>query len=281
MKVDRLRGFTLVELLTVIAIILFLVALLMPALSRIRETAKNTKCMSNLRQIAQTTFVYAAENDGMAPNIDNMGGSSTIDPFFTTRSRDSSHPTYSDKYPRNKWFAEYFKDAGFGLMTPVGYCPKGGRLGEIGPNPVSGGITYNNVSYAMNPDLYQDWWLDNHDDNDVTPLTQVKNPGSRAFWLDSNKPGMWPKGGNMSGRHFSHDKKVSSDIPSIGPYVVYQPFGMCNVVFVDCHISPIRIPEEIPDYACRFWRLESNVTGTRQFRCPTGRCDLCDKKVQY
>jgi prepilin-type N-terminal cleavage/methylation domain-containing protein/prepilin-type processing-associated H-X9-DG protein len=63
----NLRAFTLVELLVVIGIIAILVALLLPALNRAREQAKSTQCLSNLRQLAQAVYVYAAQNHGSFP----------------------------------------------------------------------------------------------------------------------------------------------------------------------------------------------------------------------
>ena len=45
------KGFTLIELLVVIAIIAVLLAIIMPALRKVRETAKETICKSNLRNI--------------------------------------------------------------------------------------------------------------------------------------------------------------------------------------------------------------------------------------
>jgi prepilin-type N-terminal cleavage/methylation domain-containing protein/prepilin-type processing-associated H-X9-DG protein len=58
------RGFTLVELLVVIGIIALLIAILMPALSAVREHARRIKCMSNLRQLTAAWIMYANENKG-------------------------------------------------------------------------------------------------------------------------------------------------------------------------------------------------------------------------
>ena len=58
------KGFTLIELLVVIAIIALLMSILMPALQRVRKTAKAVICQSNLHQWGISFSSYAEENNG-------------------------------------------------------------------------------------------------------------------------------------------------------------------------------------------------------------------------
>ncbi len=64
---QRRRGFTLVELLVVIAIIAALAALLLPAVTSAHHAAKRTACLSNLRQVGLAIHSYAADFDGRIP----------------------------------------------------------------------------------------------------------------------------------------------------------------------------------------------------------------------
>ncbi len=63
------RGFTLIELLVVIAIVALLVGLALPALSRARQTARQTICLANLRSIHAIIQQYADAHRGMTPAL--------------------------------------------------------------------------------------------------------------------------------------------------------------------------------------------------------------------
>jgi len=108
----RVKGFTLVELLVVIAVIALLMAILLPVLGRVKRQAKAVVCRSNLRQWGLWFPMYTADND---------------DKFF---GRYYIHPTHTFHY----WttvMRPYYKNCRDVLLCPMAtkFDVEKGRLG--------------------------------------------------------------------------------------------------------------------------------------------------------
>ena len=69
MKKQKSRGFTLIELLVVIAIIAVLMAILMPALQRVRKQARGAVCLAHLKQWGTIWQMYFDDHSGKRPDV--------------------------------------------------------------------------------------------------------------------------------------------------------------------------------------------------------------------
>ncbi len=72
----KTRAFTLIELLTVLAILGALLAIVMPGLSQVREEARRTVCATNQRGIGHAFFLYARTDPAAFPAVSIAAGSS-------------------------------------------------------------------------------------------------------------------------------------------------------------------------------------------------------------
>ena len=66
-KTHVCNGFSLLELLVTIAVMAILTAIIIPVIGLVRNSARTTKSLSNLRQIASAMKMYSSDNNGLYP----------------------------------------------------------------------------------------------------------------------------------------------------------------------------------------------------------------------
>jgi prepilin-type N-terminal cleavage/methylation domain-containing protein len=133
------RAFTLIELLTVIAVIGVLAGILVPVVGRARLSAQTAASTSNLRQLAVATHAYISENRGLVPpatSIDN-----------NTRWHGARGSTSQPFEPSKGWLGPYLGQDGRVKLCPV--------FATFEPSPESfefgaGGYGYN-MAYLGGP----------------------------------------------------------------------------------------------------------------------------------
>jgi len=121
------QGFTLIEMLVVIAIIALLASLLVPAVTSALAQANDTKCKSHLRQLGQGFLQYSVENKGRIP----------------FQQRDSSTTWHVEVAP----YLEGFSNGDFYNMAQEGARPPGVFACPLSENEVRAG---NYSDYGMN-----------------------------------------------------------------------------------------------------------------------------------
>lgn len=107
------RGFTLIELLVVIAIIAILMGILMPALRKVKEVARETACKSNLKNVGLAVAMYLDDFERKIPDTQSSNQHQWFQSNGTTYRRPGSSGTYWGIFYR-----DYIKD-----QTKIFGCP--------------------------------------------------------------------------------------------------------------------------------------------------------------
>ena len=117
------KAFTLIELLVVIAIIAILMAILMPALNRVREQGKRAACLGNMRQLTLTWIMYADDNDDKIVNGEADNGQDGV----------ASTPTGGRHKGEQFWTGDDIADFWAGTSLPELLQKKAIRSGALFP----------------------------------------------------------------------------------------------------------------------------------------------------
>jgi prepilin-type N-terminal cleavage/methylation domain-containing protein len=166
------RAFTLIELLVVIAIIAILAALLLPSLSRARQTAQGSSCLNNLRQWGFATQMFAGDNQDFLPKDGTPNGTSVSEGWYNDLPRVLGLPCYREM----PWRTNALIDPGRSLWI----CPSNPRRSN-GNNlfhyclneHVNGLGTGNQVKLTSLPRPAQTVWL--FDNGKLAAVAQQNN----------------------------------------------------------------------------------------------------------
>ncbi len=118
----RRSGFTLIELLVVIAIIAILASLLLPALSKAKQRAHSTQCMSNNKQLVLAWTMCADESAGMLPVNQDPSGDAVGTRIFSPLSWAAGKLDWTTSSVNTNPF--YFMDAKYASMGIYSGSPK-------------------------------------------------------------------------------------------------------------------------------------------------------------
>jgi len=221
---NKRRGFTLIELLVVIAIIAVLMAILMPALQRVKEQARTISCRNNLRQYGIAERIYLDDFEGNFPNS-----------WFWLYSDGGN---YQREDPPDGPLWPYIKDKDINLCTSFRTIGK-----SMGLDP--------RYSYGTNGYLGAGGWFDNDGNSDTNVAkneSEIKQPANIFSFSEEN---LWTISGLSS--FTLNDNGLYIDPPpgTRDCFATYHSApggdlekGSANLVFVDGHTGMIKAEDQ-------------------------------------
>jgi len=227
------QAFTLIELLVVIAILAILMAILTPALQRVREQAKEMACRSNLHQFALAQVMYVDDSDGrfVIPATCLVG--LKREPEYC-RWHNPAEPARGPFWP-------YIPAEKVRLCPSFQVLSKSEGAKHPGHDPKIPIIPY--FSYSMNGLLGMDKVSDGtgaHKDNGAPKLADVTRHHAQVFMFSEEN--MWARGGDES---VLNDNALMPNFRDWfgtfhGTNANNRNGGTVNAGFVDGHVQEVK-----------------------------------------
>lgn len=231
------NGFTLIELIVVIAIISLLVALLLPALSRARKAAYGVECLGRERQLAVAAFAYHADHGyypvnsrtHLGPGIPSMDFIKQLGPYTHP-----GQPQY-DRHENTIWTPPNTARVNFYLCPGGEYYPVSpGNMSEVRKRALY--LTDRRVTnYVVNPFFgYR---------NFTSP--EFYGPKKEVIDPNSNVPLMGEAKDDSS---WGGDYFPTVMLPILGRAGFYPHLSeTTNIVFLDGHAANVGTYDEVVD----------------------------------
>lgn len=241
MTKPSVAGFTLVEMLLVVALIAILAALSFPVLGRVKESLNASRCVSNLKNIGVAVQQYTADNQGRFPTSRlqyrmDEGGNKTTVPFLPDVFLSSKILTVSD----------------YASPSSVWWCP-----GDV-ERPAN----IRKHSYGHNQRLGGDYattqtW-DGKPNSSFDPsyayIHAVRKPLSQIIYLidyvDTGDAGKWSSA--VVATRWPMRKGSQKDAPLAARIDFERHAGVANALFLDGSVRPQRF-EDLVDSEGKFF----------------------------
>jgi prepilin-type N-terminal cleavage/methylation domain-containing protein/prepilin-type processing-associated H-X9-DG protein len=169
------QGFTLIELLVVIAIIAVLIALLVPAVQKVRESASRTQCLNNLKQIALAGLNYHDTFRSFPPGVGPQPFASSWQALILPYLEQGN--TFN-KFDTTTNVLSVVNAAGRDQEIPVYLCPSDPSSG-VSVDPITG-VPYGRCNYFGNMGTNA-WW------REKAGAGQVKDPMTTGVFALASK----------------------------------------------------------------------------------------------